>query len=312
MKLKSVTSLLLLSVIWGVYYVATQRAVRVLSVFSVGIVVRFITMMILAVIMLAEGKFTDLFHTKGVTKRLFLIGGFGYLLDLTAFIGLSVSPAGSGTALLKCDVLFVNIISVLIYKYRFTRADWACSMVMLFGVFLVMGINFSSFRLGDAGNIFFILSALFVSINAFLIKSVQTSKVSAVSDHVVAFYNNFITMALFALSALFTGDFRQLAKIGGNAFIIVILLICSVGQSLIYIVYYDNLRRFPVWIVKVFLLLMPVVAALVSYMAFGERLVPMQYGGMAVVLLGALGILLEQKKKSQFQQNTVTEGVKEK
>lgn len=307
MKLKSVLPLILLSVIWGVYYVATQRAVRILSVFSVGIAVRLITMVVLAVIMLAGGKFMDLFHTKGVTKRLLLIGVFGYLLDLTGFIGLSLSPAGSGTALLKCDILFVNIISVLIYKYRFTRADWTYSLVMLFGVFLVMGINLTSFNLGNAGNIFFILSALFVSINAFLIKSVQTSKVNPVSDYVVAFYNNFITMLLFTLSALFTGDFRQFAKING-AFIVIILLICAAGQSLIYIVYYYNLRRFPVWIVKVFLLLMPVVAALVSYMAFGEKLVPMQYAGMAVVLLGALGILLEQKKKSQLQQNTVQEG----
>ncbi len=308
MKMKSILLLLLLSVVWGAYYVATQKAVGLMSAFSVGIVIRFITMFVLAFLMQAGGKLGDLFRTKGVTGKLILIGVFGFLLDLTAFLGLALSPAGSGTALLKCDILFVNIISVVIYKYKFTRADWACSLVMLFGVFLVMGINFTSFNLGNAGNIFFILSALFVSINAFLIKSVQTSKINAVSDNVIAFYNNFITLILFTSAALLSGDIRLLSKIGGSAFLIIALLIASAGQSLIYVLYYYNLRRFPVWIVKVFLLLMPVAAALISYLAFGERLVPTQYAGMAVVLLGALGILLEQRKKNQGQPNTMQEG----
>lgn len=308
MKIKSILLLLLLSVVWGAYYVATQKAVALMSAFSVGIVIRLITMFVLAFLMQAGGKLGDLFRTKGVTGKLILIGVFGFLLDLTAFFGLALSPAGSGTALLKCDILFVNIISVVIYKYKFTRADWAYSLVMLFGVFLVMGINFTSFHLGNAGNIFFILSALFVSINAFLIKSVQTSKINAVSDNVIAFYNNFITLLLFTSAALLSGDIRHLSKIGGSVFLIIALLIASAGQSLIYVLYYYNLRRFPVWIVKVFLLLMPVAAALISYLAFGERLVPTQYAGMAVVLLGALGILLEQRKKNQRRPNTMQEG----
>lgn len=310
MKIKSIIPLLLLSAVWGVYYVATQKCVGIMSVFSVGIVIRFITMLVLAVIMLSMGQFHDLFHTKGVTKRLILIGILGFLLDLTAFVGLTLSPAGSGTALLKCDILFVNIISVVIYKYKFSKADWTYSLIMLLGVFLVMGINFSKFNFGNKGNIFFILSALFVSINAFMIKSVQTDKKNAVSDNVIAFYNNFITLILFTSFALLSGDIMQLSKIGGNSFLITALLTAAAGQTLIYVLYYYNLRRFPVWIVKVFLLLMPVVATLISFLAFGERLVPMQYTGMAVVLLGALGVLLEQKKKSQLQLTKLQEGEK--
>ncbi len=74
------------------------------------------------------------------------------------------------------------------------------------------------------------------------------------------------------------------------------LLLASVGQTLVYIVYYYDLRRFPVWFVKVFLLFMPVVASLICFFAFGEKLTVVQLGGMAVILIGALGILLEQRK----------------
>ena len=54
--------------------------------------------------------------------------------------------------------------------------------------------------------------------------------------------------------------------------------------------------KLPVWLVKTFLLLMPIVSTLITFVLFGERMVGTQYLGMAVVIAGALGILLEQKQ----------------
>ena len=71
------------------------------------------------------------------------------------------------------------------------------------------------------------------------------------------------------------------------------------GQTLIYIVYYANLRRFPVWQVKIFLLLMPIVSALLSFLLFGDAMSGGQYLGMGIVLLGALSILAEQRRQEQ-------------
>ena len=124
----------------------------------------------LLVIMVKRKEIPLLFQVKGVLPRLILIGTLGFLLDWTAFIGLSMSSAATGTALLKCDVLMVNIISAVIYKEKFTWKTWGCTMVMLFGVFMVMGIDFTQFKIDEPGNIFFLLSALFVSVNAFVIK----------------------------------------------------------------------------------------------------------------------------------------------
>lgn len=55
-------------------------------------------------------------ENEGVRARLVMIGTLGFLLDWTAFLGLSMSSAATGTALLKCDVLMVNIISVIVYQ----------------------------------------------------------------------------------------------------------------------------------------------------------------------------------------------------
>lgn len=295
---KSKGSLLLLPVIWGIYYLATNAAVSHMSVFSVGIVIRLATLVLLTVLMGCRGQLHELLRVRMVWPRLILIGMLGFLLDVTAFLGLTLCPAGIGTVLLKCDILFVNLISMLVYHYRFSKTEWIATFVMLGGVVLVMGVDFGRVELGGIGNIFFILSALFVSINAFVIKSVQHHDVNPISDNVVAYYNNFVTLCFFTGFALFTGDIAQLGKLGQDGYVAVALLIASLGQTLVYIVYYYNLRRFPVWIVKVFLLLMPVVATIFGYFVFGEKMTGWQYCGMAVVLAGAGGILTEQKRKS--------------
>ncbi len=287
--------MLILPVIWGSYYVASQRLVGYTSVFTSGVGIRFLTMILLTVIMWRRKELALLFQIRGVWKRLLLIGTFGFLLDLTAFIGLSMSSAASGTALLKCDVLMVNILSIIIYKQKFTWKSWGFTFVMLFGVVLVMGIDLSSFQIGDPGNIFFLLSAFFVSLNAFVIKSVQLDKKNPVCDDVVAYYNNIVTMFYFAGTSFIMGTLGQLQLVFQEREVGLTLLLAALGQTLIYVVYYYNLRNYPVWLVKTFLLLMPLVSTLITFVLFQERMILEQYLGMAVVMAGAFGILMEQK-----------------
>lgn len=300
MKIKKLTPLFLLALIWGCYYVASQRAVAYMSVFTVGIVIRFLTMIFLSIIMFKKGELALLFKVGNALPKLMLIGLLGFLLDLTAFIGLSLSSAGSGTALLKCDIIFVSLISTIIYKEKFSKLDWAYTFTMLFGVLMVMGVDFSKFKIGNKGDIFFILSALFVSINAFVIKNVQLNKKNPIADNVIAYYNNFITMILFFTASITLGVLSELKMLTENKPLLIAAFLAGVGQTLIYIVYYYDLRRFPVWIVKVFLLLMPIVSAIVSFALFDEVMVKSQYIGMIIVLLGAFGILIEQKKKGEL------------
>lgn len=299
MKIKHTLPLLLLAVIWGAYYVASHKAVEQMSVFTVGIVIRLLTLVLLTGVMLARRELGALLRVRGVLPLLLLIGVMGFLLDLTAFIGLSLSPAGAGTALLKTDIIFVNLISVFLYHQKFTLREWLFTFVMLFGVLLVMNLDIAHISLGGRGAIFFILSALFVSINAFLIKSAQRSRVCPVSNDVIAYYNNFVTMLLFTAAAFAQGTLGQLRAFGTNGFVTAALVAAGLGQTGIYLVYYYDLARFPVWLVKVFLLFMPIVAAVISFVLFGEKMSAEQCAGIAVVLLGALGILMEQRRKDE-------------
>lgn len=295
---KKIVPLLILPVIWGTYYVASQKLVGFTSSFTSGLLIRFVVFWVLLVIMARRKEIPLLFQVKGVLLRLILIGTLGFLLDWTAFIGLSMSSAATGTALLKCDVLMVNIISAVIYKEKFTWKTWGCTLVMLLGVFMVMGIDFTQFKIDEPSNIFFVLSALFVSINAFVIKSVQIHKTNPINDDVVAFYNNFVTMIYFLGASLIAGTIKEVPGVFQKGNILTALALAATGQTLVYIVYYHNLRHYPVWLVKVFLLLMPIVSTLITFVLFGEILVVKQYFGMAVVIAGALGILVQQKSAS--------------
>ena len=299
MEKGKVLPLLILPVIWGSYYVASQKIIGYTSAFTAGVGIRFITMIFLTVIMYRRSELQKLTNTKGVLIRLLLIGTLGFLLDITAFIGLSLSSAASGTALLKCDVLMVNILSMIIYKQRFTWKAWACTGVMLLGVFMVMGIDFTTFRVSDPGNIFFLVSAFFVSCNAFVIKSVQLDKKNPVCDDVVAYYNNFVTLLYFLITSVIMRTLPQAAIVFTDRNAALALILAALGQTLIYVVYYHNLRHYPVWLVKTFLLLMPIVSNIITFLVFHEKMVRLQYLGMGIVIVGALGILLEQNKEKK-------------
>lgn len=295
---KSLACLLILPLVWGCYYVASNLAVERMSVFAVGIVIRLVTMILLTLLMAARGQLAQLFHVRFVWKKLLLVGLLGFLLDSTAFLGLTYCPAGIGTVILKTDVIFVNLISVFVYHDRFKLRNWALTLVMLAGIVLVLGIDFGNVEIGGAGNLFFVASALFVSINAFVIKSAQHDRKNPVSDNVVAYYNNFVTLILFTIAAAAMGDMDQLAALGRDTKLTAALSAASFGQTLIYLLYYYNLRRCPVWLVKVFLLLVPVVAAVVGFFLFGQKLGALQLIGMVAVLACAGGIVAGQREKN--------------
>ncbi len=291
MEKKSVACLLILPIIWGCYYVASNLAVAQISVFVTGIVIRLVTMVLLTGIMAIRGQLRELFHVRFVWKKLLLIGLMGFLLDSTAFLGLTLCPAGIGTVILKTDIIFVNLISIFAYGYRFKIREWVLTFLMLFGIVLVLGIDFRTVQPGGAGNLFFVASALFVSINAFIIKSAQHDVKNPVSDNVVAYYNNFVTLILFTVTAIAMKDLGQLTLLKKDAGLITAVMVASVGQTFIYLFYYYNLRRFPVWIVKVFLLFVPVVAAVIEFLLFQKSLSVLQVTGMIIVLVCAGGIV---------------------
>ena len=277
---------------WAIYYATSKWAVGVTgSPFVAGFLLRAAALVFLTAQLAAEHKLGALMRQGKTALILLSIGVFGYLLDTFANMGLQYGDVGAGTALLKSDVLMVNIATVVIYKKKLYLSDWVGTVVMLVGVLLVMGMNFTSISISWY-DLFFIASAVCVTINAFIIKAAQ-EKHKADTD-IIAYYNNFVVFVLFLVSTLVTcKGLPNLSGHGGNFWLLVLL--GGAAQTLIYFFYYRNLKRHEVWLVKLYLLFMPVVSCFIGVLFLDEQLSAAKIGGILVVLAGAAVILLRDK-----------------
>ncbi len=292
-RLRDVGMIAGMVIAWTAYYAVSKFMVdRTGSPYAAGFLLRAAALVFLSVQLAISGGFRDLFRQGKATVILIIIGVFGFLLDLFANLGYAFGGSlGTGTALLKTDVLMVNLLTVAILRKRLYATDWIGTLLMLAGVLLVLGLDFRelTFRPTD---LFFIASAACVTANAFIIKAAQ-DKHGQKAD-TISYYNNFVVLLLFALFAVSRGDLAALRSAETPGFWWFVAL-GGLAQTGIYFFYYRNLRRHEVWTVKLWLLLMPVLSCIVGVLFLNEEPTAWKLVGIGVVLLGAAVILLREK-----------------
>ena len=297
--MKKYLTVLFLAIVWAAFYIAVAKANHVVSPFVTGMLVRLITLVILTLVMLFDKTILQLFKVKPVLPVLILIGVLGFALDFTSFIGFRHGSASVGTILLKTDVIMISLMSIIIYKEKFTLKDWALTLTMLLGVVLVLKINLFQLQFSPT-DLFFILSAFFVSCNAFIIKWVQNQKKVPVLNNVIAYYNNLITLITFTILSFISGDVAQVSNILNTTSLSIVFLIAGFGQFSIYYFYYKSLRELPVWIVKAILLLIPILTLIFDVIQSQNVPEYSQLIGTVIVLGSAAGILLEHERKKSL------------
>lgn len=291
-SLKSIGMIGGMVICWSIYYAASKVTVNLTgSPYLAGMLLRAAALLFLSAQLLAGHGFSKLFHQGKVSLILVLIGVLGFLLDLFANIGYAGGALSTGTALLKTDVLMANLITVFLYKKRLYPSDWLGTAVMLAGVLMVLGLNLSQISFNPT-DLFFILSAMCVTANAFVIKAAQ-DKYHADTD-TISYYNNFVVLLLFSCSAAWAGDIRpeNFGMIPGFWLLVLLGGLCQAG---IYFFYYRNLKTHEVWVVKLYLLLMPVVSCFIGVVFLEEELTGQKILGILIVLLGAALILLRNR-----------------
>lgn len=294
MNIKAKTALLFggMIVSWSVYYAASKVLVGAAgSPLTAGFLLRAAALVFLTAQLLLDGSFARLFHQGKAMKILLLIGLFGFLLDLFANLGYARGSLSTGTALLKTDVLMVNLATVILYKKKLYLSDWLGTLVMLLGVLLVLGVDFGSMRLNPY-DLFFLLSAACVTANAFIIKKAQETYHE--DADMISYYNNFVVLLLFGLSAGISGDLGK-TDWAGLAPLWWLVILGGLAQTGIYFFYYRNLKSHEVWEVKLALLLMPVLSCFIGLAFLGEEMTGKKAVGIGVVLLGAALLLLRGK-----------------
>ena len=273
---------------WSIYYAVSKVVVDATdSARLAGFLLRSAALVFLTIQLVADKNFTRLFHQGKAVLILVLIGVFGFLLDLFANLGYAGGSLSTGTALLKTDVLMVNLATVILYRKKLYFSDWLGTAIMLGGVLLVLGVDFGGMSL-HVTDLYFLLSAACVSANAFIIKAAQ-ERYHEDAD-MISYYNNAVVLLLFAGSAALCGDFRLPADMSRGFWPLVVL--GGLAQTGIYFFYYRNLKHFEVWIVKLYLLLMPVLSCFIGVFFLNEELTTKKLLGILIVLAGAAVILL--------------------
>lgn len=282
---KKYGTVVILAAVWSSLFLVMNTLNKLFSPFAVGSIVRFLTLLLLSAALLMLGRFSDLRQSdKTVILKLLGVGVLGYLLDLSSFIGFRYSNAATGTVLLKTDVLMANLLSIVFCKEKFRARDWGLTLMMLLGVCLVLGVNPKNLSF-HSYDLYFLLSALFVTLNAFLIRHIQHTYQTP--NHVIAYYNNFVTFVLFTLSMLLSGQGADLLAAYESRSLYLLFIIGGVSQSLIYVLYYKSLGVLPVWIVKSILLLIPVFTMLFGFLFLHEKPSASHLIGSAIVLVSA-------------------------
>ena len=183
---------------WSIYYAVSKIVVDVTgSPLLAGFLLRTAALVFLTIQLLADQNFSRLFHQGKAVLILLVIGVFGFLLDLFANLGYAGGSLSTGTALLKTDVLMVNLATVILYHKKLYVSDWLGTVIMLFGVLLVLGVDFGGMTL-HLTDLYFLLSAACVSANAFIIKAAQ-EKYHEDAD-MISYYNNAVVLILFLRS----------------------------------------------------------------------------------------------------------------
>ena len=104
---------------WSVYYAVSKVLVDLTgSPLAAGFLLRSAALVFLTVQLLLDGNFSRLFHQGKAVTILLIIGVFGFLLDLFANLGYAGGSLSTGTALLKTDVLMVNLATVILYHKK--------------------------------------------------------------------------------------------------------------------------------------------------------------------------------------------------
>ena len=274
---------------WSIYYAVSKVIVDATgSALLAGFLLRTAALVFLTAQLLLDGNFSRLFHQGKAVLILLVIGVFGFLLDLFANLGYAGGSLSTGTALLKTDVLMVNLVTVILYHKKLYLSDWLATLLMLAGVLLVLGVDFEGMELHPT-DLFFLLSAACVTANAFIIKTAQ-EKYREDAD-MISYYNNFVVLLLFGSTAALAGDIRPeaMGTIPGFWWLVAL---GGLAQTGIYFFYYRNLRRFEVWVVKLYLLLMPVLSCFIGVFFLHEELTVKKMLGILVVLAGAAVIVL--------------------
>ncbi len=221
-------------------------------------------------------------------RSLLVIGLVGAALNWACFFGLRYTTSANAGILQRTDILFTLLLSLFLVREPIRGRDWGSIAVMVVGVGMVIGASPHELRAHLLGDSMLLLGAFLVSLNAVLIQRC----LQRTDSGTIATANSFcITLGFLAMLAL-TQRGALSSQLHATAAHGALMALLGFVIALVFVLYYIALGLLPLWEVRIFMLMIPVTAALFEAVFLGTRTTAGQAAGMAAVMGGAASISL--------------------
>ena len=275
---------LLVTMLWGVNFVALKYGASSLPPFAVTML-RFIIVAICLSPWIFKVPKELFWHMLGLS---FVMGVlyFGCL-----FTGLQGVPSGEACVIVQIEVPFASLLGAWIFKEKVKMTTWLAIFISIVGVVVTVGMPE---KLGDLASIgFLLLAAVFWAVNTLQMKKVSSLHPFTINGAVclMAVPQLFLLMIATEPSAphlIKTAPMSAWLAVGYMAFISTILC---------YSIWFYLLRKYPISKVTPFYLVSPVTALIASNLIMGEKLQVHTLVGTLILLMGLALVVIKRDEK---------------
>jgi len=271
-------------IFWGLSFISTKVVLREMPPISIA----FFRQLIALVPLVGWGILTRSsfrIEPKDVLKLAFS-SFFGIVLYFVfENSGLMHTTASTASMIVAAVPVFTFLVEMLLYKYKPRLSVFLCIFMSISGVYLVISVNgkldFSSASF--KGNIL-ILGAM----ASWIIYTILSRGLSSrYSSHTITLYQTLLSSFLFV--PFLIHEIPEWKPLSTSALLNLIYLgvFCSAAS---YFMFLYAIKKLGPTVSSAFLNLIPVISVVAGYFILDEKLLPIQYLGM-VIILGSLFFL---------------------
>ena len=288
-----------LSLVWAVFFSAHSALVNQLGVPVVvaGFWTRVIAVSLLLLTIVIRREVREFLRPGPLLRYALLIGAVAFCINLCSFYGVRFTTVSSGSVIYKTDILFTLIASRFLLNERMYPSDWMGTALMVLGTIVLLWQKIVHMEPSLIGDMLFLLAALLLTINAFIIKI----KLGKMSHRVTATYNSSVTLVGFTILMAVTGHYRNGIEAFDSWERVLMILTAGASISALFLLYYRALGKMPFWLVRVLLLFTPLWAVVIEWVFLHKTLVRNEIAGMAVILAGAVLIVLCHDRRRRIE-----------
>jgi drug/metabolite transporter (DMT)-like permease len=278
-------------VFWGVSFISTKVVLREVPPVSIAFFRQLIALLPLFLWGIATRS-----AFRIALKDLLLLVGSSFFGIVLYFIfennGLRYTTASSASMIVAAVPIFTMMTELIFFKLKPNLKVIACIIASILGVYLVISVNgrldFSS--VAFKGNML-VMGAM----ASWVIYTVMSRKLaSRYSSFIITLYQTILSSVLFLPFLL--PEFGDWKPVSMTALLNLVYLgvFCS---AVSYFMFLYAIKKLGPTISSAFLNLIPVISVLTGYLILDEKLLPIQYGGM-LIIMASLFLLNKNKDKT--------------